>query len=174
MNLFINQDKVQRLLNSGVMQNGIYYLSSEQPGASFAILFFRVKEGVKARDIQADLNRLWDVWNNLAKGIVNGLEVHPTLRKSNNLSVLLGFGPEIFNVQGVKKTPPKLFKTAFLSPRSEGGGSIINGSNFTYSKDTTENHAVSDQIAVQFIADNEFGTSRAIVETWKYLMLPRT
>jgi deferrochelatase/peroxidase EfeB len=96
---------------------------------------------------------------------VNSRHLH-----SGNLSVLIGYNSNIFSINGAKRILPiDLSQARIESPRPSGGGMVIDGCTLTYDKDVTCNHISSDHIVLQFVADNEFSTSRAVVETWKKL-----
>ena len=55
------------------------------------------------------------------------------------------------------------------SPRPSGGGILTEGCNLCYDTDVTYNPISSDHIVLQFVADNEFTTTRAIVKKTKKL-----
>jgi deferrochelatase/peroxidase EfeB len=114
---------------------------------------------------------IWDIVKRLKSGIINDLNLDPKHRKKGNLTALISYGPGIFEIHGANKMKPASFmeKWNFKQPSPEGGGSIVEGSGMTYSPKVSENHLLSDPILIQFIADSEFYTNRAIVEIWKEL-----
>jgi Dyp-type peroxidase family len=154
------------------LQNGIFYLSEPKIGESCYIVFLRRQSDCTASEIGNVLLPLWGMLKALEKGIVKDLEgVNDRHLYSGNLSILIGYGPEIFAVKQLRRKKPIALsdQVSFKDPNLEGGGPILNGSNISYSKDITINHAASDSIVLQFIGDNEFVTSRAVVQTWKLL-----
>ena len=122
-------------------------------------------------EIGFTIARLWNTLQNLKKGLVPELLIDHKHRKSGNLTVLVAYGSELFKVPGSQKERPINFSDFwnFKSPASEGGGEILKGSGMTYSPRTFSNHLLRDHLLFQFIADNEFYTSRAAVEVWKEL-----
>jgi deferrochelatase/peroxidase EfeB len=155
----------------GRLQDGIYYLREPHIGNSLGVLFLRATENTNAFDIGNTLEGLWVRLKELKKGIIKELDVNPNKRSSGNLSVLFGYGPKIFLVDGIAKTKPINFddRWMFREPNPNGGGPILNESRISYADDLNVNHALSDHIIIQFISDTEFHTSRALVETWKEL-----
>lgn len=57
----------------------------------------------------------------------------------------------------------------FESPRRWEDGSVTEYSQLIYSKEISENHAPSDHFMVQLIADGEFYTTRALVQTFRQI-----
>ncbi len=155
----------------GSLQNGIYYQREPRIGNSLCVLFLRSSENANAVDIGNTLEGLWVRLKELKKGIIDGLDVNPSKRSSGNLSILIGYGPKIFSLDGVTKTKPIDFddRWMFQEPNPKGGGPILNESRISYADDLNYNSALSDHIIIQFIADTDFHTSRALVETWKAL-----
>jgi deferrochelatase/peroxidase EfeB len=154
------------------LQKGIFYLKEPKIGESCYIVFLRMRKGCTASEIGNLLLQLWGMLKDLEKGKVKDLEgVDDRHLYPGNLSVLIGYGPEIFSVKQLRRKKPNALsdQVSFKDPNLEGGGPIINGSTISYSKDITINHATSESIVLQFIGDNEFVTSRAAVETWKLL-----
>jgi Dyp-type peroxidase family len=153
------------------LQEGIYYLRKPGVGNSFMLLFLRAHDLAEASDVGKTMESLWMIYRDLKKGIIKNLNLDPRHRSSGNLSVLVGYGDEIFALKGVKKSKPADFDNRWLfqPPNRNGGGTILDGSEISYAPHIVENHAHSDHIVIQFIADNEFYTNRAIVETWKEL-----
>jgi deferrochelatase/peroxidase EfeB len=108
---------------------------------------------------------------NLKKGVVPGLSIDRRHLTSERLSVLIGYGPNFFNINGIiKKCPSDLLNYRYFNkPLENGGGEVVNNSDLFYDRDVTEYDADMDHILLQFIADSEFGTSRAVTETWKQI-----
>jgi deferrochelatase/peroxidase EfeB len=158
----------------GNLQNGIYYGHIPPIGNSLGLVFFRVNKDSNANSVAKTLGNIWSIIENLKGGVVKNMKVHPRHLRSGNLSALIGYGKNIFEVSGVKRPRPKNFNELWLfrSPdHSGGGGPIYEDSQFRYGEDVIENHALDDHIVIQFIGDNEFYTSRAIIEIWKELNL---
>jgi len=153
------------------VQEGIYYASKPQIGNSFCLMSFRAENVTQISEIGITVARLWNTLQNLKKGLVPELHTDPKHRKSGNLTVLVAYGSELFKVPGSQKEKPINFSDFwnFKSPAAEGGGEILEGSGMTYSPRTFSNHLLRDHLLFQFIADNEFYTSRAAVEVWKEL-----
>jgi deferrochelatase/peroxidase EfeB len=156
----------------GVLQNGIFHLPTPKIGNSCHIALIRAGVGSNVSEIGEVLIKLWMMFKNLEKGIVENLigvnqrHLHP-----GNLTILIGYGPEIFLIKGVRKQKPLELagEVFFKIPSPRGGGPIIQDSDIMYSRDIVKNDAESDQILLQFVGDNEFITSRAAFETWKFL-----
>jgi Dyp-type peroxidase family len=151
-------------------QEGIYYRKEPHIGNSFLLLFLRIhttKPSVAGKAIEA----LWSLYRNLKNGIVEGLNVDVKHRSSGNLSVLIGYGPKLFSIPDIQHTSPSGFdhRWLFRAPAPFGGGTILEGSSLRYSKEVSENHALLDEVVIQFIAEDEFYTMRALVETAKKL-----
>ncbi len=154
------------------LQNGIFYLDSPAIGNSCHIVLIRTGTGSNATEIGEVLVKLWSMLKDLEKGIVNDLRgiaqrnLHP-----GNLSVLIGYGPEIFLSSNVKKQKPLELndEVVFKVPSISGGGPILQNSDILYSNDIVKNNASLDHVILQFVGDNEFITSRATFETGKLL-----
>jgi Dyp-type peroxidase family len=164
------------------LQKGIYYIKDhhrvksellarkQKPlrNDSFAILFLRVVEDFKASQVGQSLQKLWKLYEALEKGNTRDLPNYPV--PTGELSVLIGYGPNIFKLSDVrKKLPNDLKDRKFLPPGKEGGGPILQGSSINYAKDIHENPDTSEHIVVQFISNTQLATYRAIVETWNHL-----
>lgn len=155
----------------GSIQDGIYY--NRTLGNSFCLTFIKISRPVNSSDLATELSELWKLYDGLKKGKVKDLDTDANHSHHGNLSVLLGYGPKIFDgiVYGMKKKKPYdlVSEKGFLGPNIRGGDPIIYGSSLNFSKDIVKNHAVEDHIVIQFIADSEMFTNRALVETWKHL-----
>ena len=154
------------------LQDGIYYSAHSAPGKSFTILFLRLNQKSKAIEVGNILKNLWRVCKNLEKGIVRDLEGQNKRHLvTGRLSTLIGYGPNMFNVKGARRGKPSALQrfNTFKSPDLNGGGPVLDGSAVKYAKDIHENHVASDDILIQFIADNEFYTNRAAVQVWRSL-----
>ena len=152
------------------LQDGIYY--DRTAGGSFVIVSLKVTNGTTTSDLGQVLSGLWNMFHELKKGIVLDLDVHPKHRHGGNLTVLLGFGPKMFDgsIKGLRRAKPKeISNNLFLQPRLSGGGPIAIGSGINFSSDTKVNHFALDHLVLQFIGDTELITNRPVTETWKYI-----
>lgn len=152
------------------IQQGIYYDKFSEfkfeGNHSFAIVFLRVLDGVHASQVRRSLMELWHVYELLKKGKVSDLE-HSVV-PSGELSVLIGYGPEIFRIRGVKKRIPRDFEgSQFLPAKSKKP--ILGGSEIKYVNGRCLNLGISEHIAVQFISKSQLASNRAIVETAQYI-----
>lgn len=86
------------------------------------------------------------------------------------LNITVGYGQNVFQINGVKKEKPEPLVTYGLlrTPLPNGGGDVLRGSGLKYAPETIKNFATED-VCLQFIADTPLGVNRAVVETWKYL-----
>ena len=156
---------------AGMLQDGIYY--NRAPGNSFCLMFLKISRPVHSSDLAKDLSELWKLFDELKRGKVKDLPINPKHQHHGNLSVLLGYGPKIFDgiVSGVKKNKPNdlIHEKGFKGPNIIRGDAIATGTSINFSKDIVKNHAVEEHIIIQFIADSEMFTNRALVETWKHV-----
>ena len=101
---------------------------------------------------------------NLEKGIVNYLsEVNKRHLHPGNLTTLIGYGPALFLIDGVKKQKPlELNEVVFKLPNLNGGGfyCLREFPALVYSKDVVTDDTQSEQIGLQFIGDDEFITGK--------------
>lgn len=133
---------------------------------TFAILFLRIRKKSTIDQIVQSLEKLWIMFQNLRKGLIEDLPHQKVPHGS--LSVTLGYGQNIFNLKDIKKSIPRDFDNSqFSSPKKFGGGYILEGSHLSYSTDIYENVGLNEDIVVQFIANSQLAVYRAIVETWK-------
>ena len=155
------------------LQEGIYY-DKKAIGRSHCAVFLKIVPGSTAKEVGDNLNKLWLMLQDLKRGIVKEMNVNERHRKSDNLSILIGYGPALFGkslMSGIKKSLPKDLdpSSLFLEPDAFGGGPIVKGSGLNYAADVQLNHVISDHITFQFIAETEFATRRAVVELWSLL-----
>lgn len=151
------------------LQDGIYHAPGQRPGRFFAIAFFRFPHGIGARPVGEALGELWTMWQGLREGHIRDLPEAPV--EGGDLTVLLGYGPGTFTLEGVTRSRPEGLAGAFLfrSPKGGGGGPLLGLRNhLSFADDVRENRAAED-LAVQFIANSKLAVDRAIVETWKLL-----
>lgn len=87
-----------------------------------------------------------------------------------NLSVLMGYGPKFFEIDGLKKKKPSYLNEQYLFQEPKlGGDPILPGVGLRYANDVTSNDISKDHFVFQFIGDTQLSTNRPIVETWKLL-----
>ena len=105
---------------------------------------------------------LWHIYESLMKGKVSDLS--DSVVPNGELSVLIGYGPEIFKIRGVKKRIPKDFEGSQFMP-AESKQPILDGSGIKYVNGTCLNLGTSEHIAIQFISKSQLASNRAVVET---------
>lgn len=157
-------------------QKGIFYQKKPfhlAPGNrlshndSFAVIFLRISESAEADQVFKELTDLWKIYSELQRGRMRSLPGQTI--PSGGLSVLIGFGPNIFSINGVKKKIPRDFRNRqFLT--SIPGGSILQGSGINYTLTSPQNLGVSEHIVFQFISRTQLATNRAVVETFNRLL----
>lgn len=157
------------------LQQGIFYSPGSRPGNSFAVVFLRATEIYEPIRIRQTLSNLWEMYLKLQKGFVSDLEIKAKNPYHGNLSVLIGYGPKIFEINGMKKPKPSYLTDQWLfrQPRT-GGGAILADVGLKYADDITSNDVANDHVIIQFIGDSQIVTHRAVVETWKVLRKAET
>lgn len=155
----------------GQLQEGIYLKKKPLIGKSLCTVFFSISEGSTANEAGKAIDQLWSMYSNLKHGKIKNLAVNENLLLGGNLSALIGYGPKIFNIPGIRKhIPIDLAENSFFeSPRKWAGGFVSEHSQLVYSKEISENHAASDDFMIQLIADSDFFSNRALVQTWREL-----
>lgn len=152
------------------IQQGIYYDKYSEfkfaGNHSFAIVFLRVLDGVHASQVGRSLMGLWHVYKLLKKG--KATDLGNSVVPSGDLSVLIGYGPEIFKIRGISKRIPRDFDGSQFLP-AKSNMPILNGSEIKYVKGHCFNHGISEHIAVQFISKSQLASNRAVVETSEYI-----
>jgi deferrochelatase/peroxidase EfeB len=151
------------------LQEGIYFDEEEKPGKFFCISFLRLDSSIDSSVLGRYLKGLWQMYDDLKIGVLQDLPGHSV--PSGDLSILIGYGVNIFNhATDSKKYPPSTLRTysKFNPPLPDGGGPILEGGGLYYDNDVTKNPATED-IVVQFIANTQLAVNRGIIETWKYL-----
>lgn len=138
---------------------------SSSANDSFAILFLRVIQDSTADQVAESIHKLWKMYQFLQKGVVSDLPDHVP---SGDLSVLIGYGPNIFRLRGINRKIPRDFKDRQFLP-SISGRPILEGSGIRYADDVHENVGQEEYIAIQFISKTQLAAFRAVVETWKFL-----
>jgi deferrochelatase/peroxidase EfeB len=151
------------------IQEGIYYQKKPKIGNSLLIMSLRSVNVYDISEIGFAITKIWNRITKLKKGIISEIENDPKNRKTGELTMLVGYGPEIFDIPGSKRTRPSIFNDNwnFVLPNPGGGGPILRGSDIMYSRNVSENHLLIDHVLFQFIGNNEFYTKRAAIEVWK-------
>jgi deferrochelatase/peroxidase EfeB len=153
------------------IQEGIYYNRLSEfknlGNHSYAIIFLRVLHEAHASQVGSALEELWHMYKLLKKGKIADLP--NSIVPNGRMSVLIGYGPKIFEIRGVNKKVPKDFDgLQFLPANPEKP--ILEGSGIKYVEgNTCTNLGISEHIAIQFISETQLAASRAIVETWKHI-----
>ena len=88
---------------------------------SFGILFLQVKKDASSDDVEMQLYSLWKTYIDLKRGIVEGVPQVSKNTHTGNLSVLIGYGTNIFDLQGIKQARPQNFpaSSVFFRPTPE-------------------------------------------------------
>ena len=155
------------------MQEGIYIGKGQTPGHSFSCVFLRRSNNSTAKHVGDSLTGLWSMYQYLKKGVTQDLESRIRPQNYNNFTVLIGYSRNVFS-DDVKRKIPKLFRNwDFKCPEDNGGGELVEGSALRFDNSIFENHAVKDDIIIQFVGNNEFITNRAVTETWRFLHDPK-
>jgi Dyp-type peroxidase family len=154
----------------GKLQEGIYYGTEKRPRDSFAILFLKCAENSNSKQVGNALVQLWNKYHAL-KNDHSYSSQNDYVPKLQNLSILIGYGKSVFSLEGANEECPKDFSDfALLDPNKNGGGSVLENSELFFENNISYNHAAFDDIVLQFIGENEFSTSQAIVESWRELL----
>ena len=151
-----------------MLQEGIYHAPGTHPPANFGVMFLRVAEGVNARRVGTILAELWRLYQELKAGKVRGL---PGIEvPSGNLNVSIGFGPNVFDLEGVERSLPDGLTAPyhFRSVSPGGGNRLLIGSGLSYEAGMTKNPA-TEEVVLQFLGDTPLTVNRPMVETWKAL-----
>lgn len=150
------------------LQSGIYYGPNQQVGNSYCSTFLQLASNITAEEAGNVITQLWKTLKDLEVGIVKNLSIPPRKLSSGNLTTLLGFTSRIFALEGIKKKAPSfLNELNFRPPEARGGGSIFEGLRLSYGPTINYNHVLDDHIVIQFIADSEFYTNRALNELFR-------
>lgn len=123
--------------------------------STFTAIFLSVRKGSSAIEVGKSLEKLWNMYSSL---------------RPWRLSVLIGYGPRIFNLNGVKKAMPQHLNRQFLRPSRENRY-ILDGSSIRYSSSSPYNLGLGEDIMVQIISNTQLGTYNTIAETFKHLTL---
>jgi Dyp-type peroxidase family len=151
------------------LQEGIYYAHRDHPGNSFVILFVRARHPVYILKLRRTLSDLWKMYGKLKKGLVEDMKIEGKDRYRRTLTVLFGYGPKFFEIDGVARARPKDLSREwlFLNP-GIGGAPVLPDTGLRYATSITNNEAADDHLAIQLIGDTQLATYRAAVETWKF------
>lgn len=110
------------------------------------------------------------MYSKLQKGIMPDLGTAKKNPHHGNLSVLMGYGPRFFEINGLKKRKPLHLNEEWLFQEPKlGGDPILPGVGLRYADDISSNDISKDHFIFQFIGDTQLATNRPIVETWKLL-----
>jgi deferrochelatase/peroxidase EfeB len=152
------------------LQEGIYHAPGRRPGRHFGLLFLRVAGGADAAAAAAALRDLWQMLQELKAGRVRDLEGVSLPAADDAMTVLLGFGRNAFELDGVALGRPRGLADEYLfrSADAAGGGPLLRGSGLSYAPDVRANMA-TEAFCVQVIAESKLAVDRAVVETWKAL-----
>ena len=110
------------------------------------------------------------MYGNLQKGILPDVGTKNGRAHAGNLSVLLGYGPRLFEIDGLKKGKPHQLKDELLFQEAKlGGDPIVPGVGLRYAEDLESNTVANEHFVIQFIGDTQMATNRPIIETWRLL-----
>jgi deferrochelatase/peroxidase EfeB len=158
------------LLRSSGLQEGIYYFRSEFPKNSFSIIFLNARPPFNPTEIRMTLVKLWKTYTKLQKGIIPDIDAAKKNPQHGNLSVLMGYGPRFFEIDGLRKRKPSYLREELLFQEPKAGGDpIIPGVGLRYAEDIQSNPIADVHFIFQFIGDTQLATNRPVVETWKLL-----
>ncbi|MCZ4408349.1 Dyp-type peroxidase [Cryomorphaceae bacterium 1068] len=151
-----------------MLQEGIYYQKGTTPGKHLSLIFLRLNKDKSTENIRQDIEGLWKICHELKKGRIKDLPGVDLPIES--LSILIGYGKNIFSIDGLNKTIPSDLNQfgSFRKPKANGGGKLLIGSGLSYSNKVYKNVATED-IVLQFIGDTELSVSRPVVEIWKFI-----
>ena len=151
------------------LQEGIYYAHGDHPGNSFVILFVRARHPVDILKLRRTLSNLWKMYEKLKKVLVADMKVGSKDRYRRTLTVLFGYGPKCFEIDGVARTKPKGLSNEWLFlPPGIGGAPVLPDTGLKYATSITSNEPAEDHLIIQLIGDTQLATYRAAVETWKF------
>jgi hypothetical protein len=158
------------MLRDEPLQRGIYYSHANYPRNSFTVIFLSARRPYDAIKIRKTILRLWKMYGNLQKGILPDVGTTNGRAHAGNLSILLGYGPRLFEIDGLGKSKPHQLRDELLFQDAKlGGDSILPGVGLRYAEDLQCNTIANDHFIFQFIGDTQMATSRPIIETWRLL-----
>ena len=152
-------------------QDGIYFEKGSTPGNSFGIMFLSIVPGSSALEVGNSLSRLWKVVSDWRLQSTHDYSYDTTGAYMQKLSCLIAFGPGLFDLRGIRRSKPKGFisSTSFLPPSKIGGGQIFKDSGIFYDESVVTNDLEGNEVAIQYVGDNDVQISTAIVETYRIL-----
>ncbi len=152
------------------LQEGIYHAPGRRPGRHFALMFLRVAPEMSASGAAAALGDVWGMLQGLKAGLVRDLDGVMVPVQDDAMTVLLGFGRNAFELEGIALERPRGLADEYLfrSAAAGGGGPLLRGSGLSYAPDVRANMA-TEAFCVQVIAESKLAVDRAVVETWKAL-----
>lgn len=133
---------------------------------TFAMIFLRISRKSNPDEIKRKLIELWKMYQNLKIGIVSDLSNYTV--PPGQLSILIGYGPNMFDLNGITKMIPLDFKDRQFLPGKKGAA-ITFGSGIRYSHHEFDNLGLSEDIVIQLISKTQLATYRCIIETKKLL-----
>jgi deferrochelatase/peroxidase EfeB len=150
-------------------QEGIYFEKGSTPGKSFGIIFLRAVPGSSALEVGNSLSKLWKELLEWRLHYFDSLSNKNMSVKGQNFSVLLAFGSKLFDLPDIRRPKPRGLSphTTFLPPRKIGGGQLLKDSGMFYDDDILTNEIGEDEVAIQFISDDDVQISTAIVESYR-------
>ena len=156
-----------------VAQKGIFYEGNNKFHNTHCMVFFNFAPDCTKSQAHNILKNIWKIVNDLKNGIIQDLlQERPTQHHSRNIEFILGYSNNIFSINGINAEKPEyLYKTWFRPPdKINGGGKIIdNDANIHYRNDIKDNHALTDTLALQCIAEDQEDINIVIIEIIKAL-----
>lgn len=148
-----------------VLQEGIYFRQHERPGQAFAIVFLSSVPGARAFDVGVSLYRVWTVLDRLRFGITPEFPGR-TLPTGGPMTILVGYGPSLFDIDDIRASRPTPLSQPFTEPRA--GRPAVQGAGIPWASGITNNIASAD-IALQIVGPSQLAVARAVVETCQLL-----
>ena len=153
---------------SGVPE-GIYYKKGQKPLSSFCILFLDVRRDATGQNLASQINNLWETVHDLKFDSSNSYYGN-TLSNLEDMSILVGYSPSMFQLPGIAKEIPSDFKdVTFDLPTLNQGNPVLSGSSLRYSKEVGENPLSSTHLVVQLIGKTESMTRIGWAKIWELL-----
>ena len=153
---------------SGVPE-GIYYKEGQRPFSSFCILFLDVRRDATGQNLASQINNLWETVHDLRFDSSNSYYGN-TLSNLEDMSILVGYSPSMFQLPGIAKGIPSDFKdVTFDLPTLNQGNPVLSGSSLRYSKEVGENPLSSTHLVVQLIGKTESMTRIGWAKIWELL-----
>ena len=151
------------------LQEGIYYDCSDCTCPFLAMVFLQPRPSATASQVGVALGEVWSMYQDLKAGKVRDLPGY-TLPTPAQLDVLLGYGTDVFGLNGWSRPLPEaLGEHRFPRPEQLADTPILANSGLAYASDLTGNVADA-AIVVQLTGGTQLAVYRAVVETWKCLL----